>query len=78
MNAEFIKQSEVDKDKTELNVFIQKVADKYDICHEAVEIYYNRFGNSPMFYNELDKHIKILDDMKTMSAQSTLSKWRNH
>ena len=42
----------------ELNPFIMSTAKDYDMTYLAVEIYYNKYGSTPMFYEKLEEHIK--------------------
>ena len=41
-----------------VNPFIASTAKDYDINYEAVKVYYNRYGSTPMFYEKLEEHIK--------------------
>jgi len=41
-----------------VNPFIANTAKDYDINYEAVEVYYSRYGNTAMFYEKLEEHIK--------------------
>jgi hypothetical protein len=41
-----------------VNPFIANTAKDYDMSYEAVEVYYNRYGSAPMFYEKLEEHIK--------------------
>ncbi len=43
---------------TSSNPFIASTAKDYDMSYESVEVYYNRYGSTAMFYEELEKHIK--------------------
>lgn len=43
----------------ERNPFIANVAKDYDILYEAVEAYYNQYGNTPLFYEKLEEHLKM-------------------
>lgn len=42
-----------------LNPFILSTASDYDMTYEAVEVYYNKYGSTPMFYEMLEEHIKM-------------------
>ena len=41
-----------------VNPFIENTAKDYDMSYEAVEVYYNRYGSTAMFYEKLEEHIK--------------------
>lgn len=41
-----------------VNPFIANTARDYDISCEAVEVYYNRYGSTAMFYEKLEEHLK--------------------
>ena len=41
-----------------VNPFIAQVARDYDIYYGAVEEYYNQYGNTPIFYEKLEEHLK--------------------
>lgn len=41
-----------------VNPFIANTAKDYDISYEAVEVYYNRYGSTAMFYEKLEEHLK--------------------
>jgi len=40
------------------NPFIASTARDYDMSHELVEFYYNRYGSTSFFYEKLEEHIK--------------------
>ncbi len=40
------------------NSFILQTSKDYDITYEAVEVYYNKYGNSKLFYEKLEEHLK--------------------
>lgn len=48
-------------DLSSLNPFIASTAKDYDIAYEIAEYYYNKYGSTPMFYKELEDHIKRKD-----------------
>lgn len=41
-----------------VNPFIASTAKDYDMSYESVEVYYNRYGSTPMFYEKLEEHLK--------------------
>lgn len=41
-----------------VNPFIASTAKDYDMSYEPVEVYYNRYGSTPMFYEKLEEHLK--------------------
>jgi hypothetical protein len=41
-----------------VNPFIANTAKDYDMSYESVEVYYNRYGSTAMFYEKLEEHIK--------------------
>jgi hypothetical protein len=41
-----------------VNPFIANTAKDYDMSYESVEVYYNRYGSTPMFYEKLEEHLK--------------------
>jgi len=41
-----------------VNPFIASTAKDYDMSYESVEVYYNSYGNTPIFYEKLEEHIK--------------------
>ena len=41
-----------------VNPFIASTAKDYDMSYESVEVYYNRYGSTAMFYEKLEEHIK--------------------
>jgi len=41
-----------------VNPFIESTAKGYDMSYEAVEVYYDRHGSTPLFYEKLEEHIK--------------------
>lgn len=43
---------------TAINSFIANTAKDYNMSYEAVEVYYNRYGSTAMFYEKLEQHIK--------------------
>jgi len=51
-----------------VNPFIASTAKDYDMCYESVEVYYNRYGSTPLFYLKLEDHIK--QRTSTNEAQS--------
>jgi hypothetical protein len=44
--------------KAAVNPFIASTAKDYDMSYESVEVYYNRYGSTAMFYEKLEEHIK--------------------
>lgn len=43
---------------TEINPFIASTAKDYDMSYQSVEVYYNRYGSTSMFYEKLEEHLK--------------------
>ena len=41
-----------------VNPFILQTSKDYDMTYEAVEVYYNRYGATPMLYEKLEQHLK--------------------
>ena len=41
-----------------VNPFIASTARDYDMSYESVEVYYNQYGSTAMFYEKLEEHIK--------------------
>lgn len=41
-----------------VNPFISNTAKDYDMSYESVEVYYNRYGSTPQFYEKLEEHLK--------------------
>lgn len=41
-----------------VNNFIANTSKDYDITYEAVEVYYNRYGSTALFYEKLEEHLK--------------------
>lgn len=41
-----------------VNPFIASTAKDYDMSYESVEVYYNRYGSTPMLYEKLEEHLK--------------------
>jgi len=38
--------------------FIESTAKDYCMTYAEVEVYYNRYGSTPIFYEQLEIHIK--------------------
>lgn len=38
--------------------FIANTARDYDMSYESVEVYYNRYGSTQIFYDKLEEHIE--------------------
>lgn len=41
-----------------VNPFIASTAKDYNMSYQSVEVYYNRYGSTPMFYEKLEEHLK--------------------
>lgn len=41
-----------------VNPFIASTAKDYDMSYENVEVCYNRYGSTAMFYEKLEEHTK--------------------
>jgi hypothetical protein len=41
-----------------VNPYIASTAKDYDVSYEEVEVYYNLYGSTPIFYEKLEEHLK--------------------
>lgn len=42
----------------DINPFILQTSKDYDITYEAVEVYYEKHGNTQLFYEKLEEHLE--------------------